>query len=242
MIQRASAVGRIFWWGAVTELSPEDDRPRVGSHLQTLLRKELVRPDRSRFAGEDAFRFSHILIRDAAYESMPKRARAELHELFASWLERKAGDRIAEFEEILGYHLEHAYRYHAELGPIDEPARVVARAAAERLGVAGRRALAHADVSATVNLLSRALALLPTDEPSRIGLLSDLGLALAQWDMARADTVLTEAIDAADALNEPRIGAHAGVRRVFVRILLDPQISQASSLHEAEDFVRSFEA
>ena len=108
--------------------------------------------------------------------------------------------------------------------------------------MAGRRALAHADVSATVNLLSRALALLPTDEPSRIGLLSDLGLALAQSDIARADAVLTEAIDAADALNEPRIGARAGVRRVFVRILLDPQISQASSLHEAEDFVRSFEA
>ena len=123
VIQRASVVGKVFWWGAVTELSPEDDRPRVGSHLQTLLRKELVHPDRSGFAGEDAFRFSHILVRDAAYGSMPKRSRADLHQRFAGWLERKAGDRIAEFEEIVGYHLEHAYRYEAELGPVDDEAR-----------------------------------------------------------------------------------------------------------------------
>ncbi len=137
MIQRASVVGKVFWWGAVTELSPEDDRPRVGSNLQTLLRKELVHPDRSGFAGEDAFRFSHILVRDAAYGSMPKRSRADLHQRFAGWLERKAGDRIAEFEEIVGYHLEHAYRYEAELGPVDDEARAVAEAAAERLAAAG---------------------------------------------------------------------------------------------------------
>ena len=163
MIQRASVVGKIFWWGAVTELSPEDDRPRVGSHLQTLLRKELVHPDRSGFAGEDAFRFSHILVRDAAYGSMPKRSRADLHQRFAGWLERKAGDRIAEFEEIVGYHLEHAYRYEAELGPVDDEARAVAEAAAERLAAAGRRALANWDLSATENLLSRAVDLLPAN-------------------------------------------------------------------------------
>ena len=171
MIQRASVVGKIFWWGAVTELSPEDDRPRVGSHLQTLLRKELVHPDRSGFAGEDAFRFSHILVRDAAYGSMPKRSRADLHQRFAGWLERKAGDRIAEFEEIVGYHLEHAYRYEAELGPVDDEARAVAEAAAERLAAAGRRALANWDLSATENLLSRAVDLLPPNDPRRLDLL-----------------------------------------------------------------------
>jgi tetratricopeptide (TPR) repeat protein len=241
VIQRASVVGKIFWWGAVTELSPEDDRPRVGSHLQTLLRKELVHPDRSGFSGEDAFRFSHILVRDAAYESMPKRTRAELHERFAAWLERQAGDRIAEFEEILGYHLEHAFRFRAELGPVDERARAVAGLAAQRLTAAGRRALAHWDVSTTANLLSRAADLLPRDDPFRLEVLADLGLALARTDIPRADAVLTEAIERARALNDLRLEARGGVRRVFVRLLLDPQINQADSLREVEGYAGLFE-
>jgi class 3 adenylate cyclase/tetratricopeptide (TPR) repeat protein len=241
VIQRASVVGKVFWWGAVSELSPESDRPRVSSHLQTLLRKELVRPDRSGFAGEDAFRFSHILVRDAAYESTPKRARAELHERFASWLERKAGGRMTEFDEILGYHLEHAYRYRSALGPPDEHTRAVARRAAERLSAAGRRALEKWDVSATVNLLSRAVDLLPPGDPSRIELLPDLGMALTQSDIPRADAVLTEAIEGARTTGDRRLEARAGVRRVFTRLLLDPQVSQERSLREVEGYLALFE-
>ena len=241
VIQRASVVGKIFWWGAVTELSPEDDRPRVGSHLQTLLRKELVHPDRSGFAGEDAFRFSHILVRDAAYGSMPKRSRADLHQRFAGWLERKAGDRIAEFEEIVGYHLEHAYRYEAELGPVDDEARAVAEAAAERLAAAGRRALANWDLSATENLLSRAVDLLPPNDPRRLDLLRDLGMALGQSDIPRAEAVLTEAVEGARAVGDPVLEARAGVRRVFVRLLLDPNINQLEALAEVEGYIGRFE-
>jgi class 3 adenylate cyclase len=105
VIHRASVVGKTFWWGAVAELSPVPERSAVGGHLQALVRRELVRPDRSRFAGEDAFRFSHILIRDAAYAGTTKELRAELHERFADWLERRSADRPAEFEEVVGYHL-----------------------------------------------------------------------------------------------------------------------------------------
>jgi class 3 adenylate cyclase/tetratricopeptide (TPR) repeat protein len=241
VIQRASVVGRVFWWGAVTDLSPEGDRPDVGSHLQTLLRKELVRPDRSGFAGEDAFRFSHILVRDAAYDSMPKRARAELHERFASWLERKSGDRIGEFEEILGYHLEQAYRYRTALGPADDAARAVAERAAGRLAAAGGRALAQWDMSAAANLLARAVDLLPADHPLRLDVLSGLGSALARSDIPRADVVLTEAIDAARAAGDRRSEARAGVRRVFVRLLLDTQMSQEDSLREVERYAEVFE-
>jgi class 3 adenylate cyclase/tetratricopeptide (TPR) repeat protein len=241
VIQRASVVGKVFWWGAVTELSPDDDRPRVGSHLQTLMRKELVRPDRSSFAGEDAFRFSHILVRDAAYDSMPKRARAELHERFASWLERKAGERIAEFEEIVGYHLEQAYRYRAELGPIDDPAASLAERAAEKLANAGRRAFAQFDVPASVNLLSRGVDLLPDRHPTRLDLLPDLGWALSRSDIQRADEVLTHAMEVAQATGDPRLEARAGVRRVFVRLLLDPHISQERSLEEVERYVGQFQ-
>ena len=81
-----------------------------------LVRKELVRPERSAPTGDEAFRFRHILVRDAAYASLPKEERADLHARFAGWLERITGDRLLEYEEVIAYHLEQAYRYRAELG------------------------------------------------------------------------------------------------------------------------------
>jgi class 3 adenylate cyclase len=108
VIERASVEGKVFHRGAVVELSEDDVRDAVGAHLQSLVRKELVRPEEADFPGEDAFKFRHLLIRDAAYDAMPKELRAELHERFAGWLEAAAEDRILEYEEILGFHLEQA--------------------------------------------------------------------------------------------------------------------------------------
>jgi class 3 adenylate cyclase/tetratricopeptide (TPR) repeat protein len=241
VIQRAAVVGKVFWWGAVAELSPEDERPHVGPRLQALLRKELVRPDRSAFAGEDSFRFSHILVRDAAYESLPKRARSELHERFAAWLQERARARAAEFEEILGYHLEQASRYRAELGPADERALGLAERASALLASAGRRALARWDISAAVNLLSRAVDLLPAGDPQRPAALVDLGAAMARTDLRRAHDVLGEAAAEARAAGEPRLEVRASLRRIPVRILLDPDADQLGSLREAEGYVERFE-
>ena len=94
VIERASVEGKVFHRGAVVELSASEIRAEVGSYLQTLVRKELVRPDQADFPGEDAFRFRHLLIRDAAYDAMAKELRAELHERLAAWLEQAAGDRV----------------------------------------------------------------------------------------------------------------------------------------------------
>ena len=91
------------------------------------MRKELIRSDRSALTPWETFRFRHMLIRDAAYERLPKSERAELHEMFADWLAGALGDRRAEGDEIVGYHLEQAFRYRAELAPVDEHARDLAR-------------------------------------------------------------------------------------------------------------------
>ena len=99
------------------------------------------------------FRFKHLLLRDAAYEALPKEQRAELHERFADWMESSA----SELEEIRGYHLEQAYRYRGELGPVDEAGHALARRASALLAAAGRRARDRADVPATTNLLERAV-------------------------------------------------------------------------------------
>ncbi|MEX1278078.1 MAG: adenylate/guanylate cyclase domain-containing protein, partial [Chloroflexota bacterium] len=109
VMERGAVEGKVFHIGAVTSLSPEAVRSQVRPRLLALARKELIRPDRAEFAGQDAFRFRHLLIRDAAYQAMPKEQRAELHEGFARWLTEAVGDRMMEYQEILGYHLEQAY-------------------------------------------------------------------------------------------------------------------------------------
>src|SRR5581483_7565858 len=95
-------------------------------------------------------------IRDAAYAGIPKRTRADLHERFAGWLDLHDGA-----DELVGYHLEQAYRYRDELGPLDDHARSLGARAGELLTAAGQRALARDDVPAAVNLLERGIALLP---------------------------------------------------------------------------------
>ncbi|HEY6469012.1 MAG TPA: adenylate/guanylate cyclase domain-containing protein [Candidatus Dormibacteraeota bacterium] len=158
VLERGSVEGQSFHRGAVEVMAP--DERDVAGRLLTLVRKDLLRPDRAVFAGEDAFAFRHLLIRDAAYDSLPKAARAELHASFAGWLEQRGRD-LEELDEIAGYHLEQAFRYRTELGPADEHARAVAMAAATHLEAAGRRALDRGDASAAVNLLERSEALRP---------------------------------------------------------------------------------
>ena len=113
--QRASVVGRVFERAAVAALTPPTAEIDLTASLAGLVRRELVTPERSELTADEAFKFRHILIRDAAYEGLAKADRAELHERFADWLEAFAGDRIMEVREILGYHLQLAYRYRTEL-------------------------------------------------------------------------------------------------------------------------------
>ncbi|HEX6208863.1 MAG TPA: adenylate/guanylate cyclase domain-containing protein, partial [Actinomycetota bacterium] len=190
-IERASVVGKVFSWSSVAALTPEEERSEVGGHLQALVRKELILPDTEVIEGEDTFRFRHLMIRDAAYEAIPKEVRADLHELLASWLEARGGE---EYDEILGHHLEQAHRWRTEIAPADNRSRALAERAVEQFASAGRRAFARGDVPATVRLLSHAVALVPDEHPTRPRLLADLGRALMEHgELERADEVLTEA-------------------------------------------------
>ena len=140
--------------------SPRRARRRRPSSLG-LVRKELVRPDRRTLPGDDAFRFRHLLIRDAAYDALPKATRAELHERFADWLEER-GAELVELDEILGYHLEQAARY--RLSSASPPAGSQERAAV-RLAAAGVRAAGRRD-AARRRTPRRADALLEPGDPA----------------------------------------------------------------------------
>ena len=159
VLERGAVEGEIFHRGAVQALTP--DEPQVTPRLAALVRKELIRPDRAQLPGEDGFRFRHLLIRDAAYDALPKAARADLHTRFASWLETH-GTGLVELDEILGYHLEQALHYRAELG-LDRDAELAA-SARRRLTAAGGRAYVRQDYSAALSLLGRAAALVPPGE------------------------------------------------------------------------------
>jgi tetratricopeptide (TPR) repeat protein len=205
VVGRASVIGQTFYRDAVAELSADADPQAVGQRLSALVRRELVRPAASDVAGQEAFRFRHVLLRDAAYAGLPKALRAELHERFAAWLQRAAGERLREHPELLAYHLEQAYRLRTELGPVDDRGRALAASAAEWLTQAGRRALALGDMPAVAKLLQRAVELLPAGAPGRPELLVDLGSALLETGaFEHADAVIAEAAAAVDLAADPR--------------------------------------
>jgi class 3 adenylate cyclase/tetratricopeptide (TPR) repeat protein len=228
-IERASVEGKVFHRGGVVELSPADTRDSVTEHLKSLVRKELIRPDSAQFATEDAFRFRHLLIRDAAYDGMPKELRAELHERFAGWLESAAGEHRSEYEELLGYHLEQAYRYRIELAPADDAAAALAERAAGWFASAGMRADARSDDSSAAKLLGRAVSLLPHDAPLRAEVLPVLARSLFEiGDFDAAAETIGNGKDLARRLDD----AHLETRLAMVETVLLAQTSPEYDMRE----------
>jgi predicted ATPase/class 3 adenylate cyclase/DNA-binding winged helix-turn-helix (wHTH) protein len=218
LLAHASVEGAVFHRGALDELVPDSLVPILERNLTSLVRRDMIRPDRAS-VGDDAYRFRHILIRDAAYRSLPKETRVHLHERYAAWGERISGPRLREFEEIIGYHLEQAYRLLGELGTLDADAEELAVRGAERLESAGRRALARSDHSGAVNLLERTVALLPDEHPRRLSLLPELGAALIEAGrLADADQVLAEASHEAATAGDGRACAYVLVQQQILRL------------------------
>ena len=209
VIERAAVIGEVFYWGAVADISPEAVGPEVGTHLMTLERRQLIKPAPTDLAREDAYRFRHLLVRDTAYQEIPKAVRAEIHESFADWLERTAGERRVEYQEIVGYHLEQAHRYLAELGPIDDHGRDLAGRAADHLGAAGLRAWDRGDEPATSSLLNRSLELLPSGDVRRVDLLLTLADPVYWVGWVAKESMAEEALAIAAANGDPVLMARA---------------------------------
>jgi DNA-binding SARP family transcriptional activator len=240
-LEAAAVEGMVFHEASVAELV---DVPTGDVHelFVKLVRRDLLRPDKPVFAAERAYRFRHLLIRDAAYDSIPKGTRAILHERHAGWLEGRAGDRTLELDEIVGYHYEQAYRYRAELGRIDEATRKLGTAAARRLGAAGRRALVRSDGPAGLNLISRSVALLPPDDPFRVELVPNVRVVQGLSDLSWADRVLTEAIEAATTSGDRGLAAHASVQRGFLRLFTDEGVSPDELFDVSDRAIPIFES
>jgi DNA-binding SARP family transcriptional activator len=215
-LECAAVVGREFWEDAVSELGGRD----ASAPLEALVAKGLVRPSRSLVAAEQAFSFHHVLIRDVAYAGITKRRRSELHERAAEWLEAKG----AGADEIVGHHLEQAYRYRVELAPADRHARQLAEDAGERLGAAGVRAWRIGDAPAATNLLGRATELLPTGHASRPEALRELGSALwAVGEVEQAQTTLGAAINAAVEARDRGLELRGRIDLAYLCLFSEPE-------------------
>ena len=200
VLQRAAVIGRVFWRGAIAQLSGDGD---VDEALDGLLLRDFVqREARSSISGEHAFRFKHILIREIAYSGLTKSDRAELHAAFAAWLHGRGVDELV---EIRAYHLDRAAILLAELEGVPPPA--LASEAAAALETAGVRALAREANRSGRHLLQRAVELEPTLE--------------RRYQAARAAWRLDDIPAIALEMERVRVDAHAaGDRRIEGRALI----------------------
>ena len=241
VLEVAAVEGKAFHLSAVAELAPERLQQQVLAALVSLVRKDLVRPDPAE-PGDDAFGFRHQLIRDAAYQSLAKAERAELHERFAGWIETHAGAARPDVDEIVGYHLEQASTFRTELAADDDVGRMLAGRAAAVLSRAGERAFARSDMPAAINLMGRASRLLVPGDPARTAILPDLGVALgAVGNLAEADLVLAQAVQEARALGDAGLEARAICERVLFFVGTDPEGRVQECRTEGERMVAALE-
>ena len=233
--ERGAVIGQIFFRGAVEELSPDEVRRHVGESLESLTRRELIQPQESTFAGQETHRFMHILIREAAYHGLLKRTRGELHVRFIDWVERMAPERVLEFAELNGYHLEQAFFIFQQLTPNDDRVWQVGVRGATHLALAGRRALARGDIPAAGNLLRRASALLPPGHPERPRLRLDAAEAhteRGEFDEARG--MLDAAIEEAHELGDRVLEATAQIQQLDLLYTIDPEAVEKTIVEGVE--------
>jgi class 3 adenylate cyclase/DNA-binding SARP family transcriptional activator len=228
LLEHAAVAGRSFSFETILELTPPDEREYVQTRLLALTRKRFVRPDTT--LPEEGFRFHHALIRDAAYDGIPKRTRADLHERIASRLEAQAGENA-----LIGYHLEQAFHYRRELGR-REP-ELGARAG-RLLRAAAKDAFGRADLPATVSFFERARTLLPAEDAAQ--LLPELGEALFEAGrLTEADELLTDAIHDAEA--DPLLASRVRVEQAFVRLHAESSGDVREARRVAAAALRAFE-
>jgi tetratricopeptide (TPR) repeat protein len=166
-------MGQTFWRGVVAASAEIDD---VDDALDALTATGLVRREpRSRVTGDVEFAFKHVLVRDAAYEMLPRATRRELHAAVATEIERSASDPN-EVAWILAYHCREAGE--------SERAATYYLLAAER----ARDAMATDE---TWDLYTQALELVGSEERRR-AIRLERGVALVDlWEEVRGVEELT---------------------------------------------------
>jgi class 3 adenylate cyclase/tetratricopeptide (TPR) repeat protein len=209
VLQDAAVLGRVGWVGALAAIGGHDEA-WLEDCLERLERKEFVHQvKRSSVAGERQYGFRHVLVRDVAYEQIPRVRRAERHRRAASWIESLAAahrrDRAENRAELLAHHYQRALAFGQASGHDDADLPVQARLA---LRDAGDRAAALGVYGTAARWYSQALELWPPHDSQRPELLLRAGRA-AYLSEGGGEKLLTEARDALLAAGERGRAAEA---------------------------------
>jgi class 3 adenylate cyclase/tetratricopeptide (TPR) repeat protein len=193
LVHDAAVVGTVFWLGALAYMSGLDE-PAVEQGLRTVAGKELLRPVRiSSVKGQAEYAFRHLLIRDVAYQQIPRAARMRKHRAVAAWIERLAGDRVTDRAEIVAHHYGQALQLARAAGLDGEVAELEGQAR-RFLVMAADRALEF-DPRKAEELYRQALSLCPPRRPERGRLLVKTAeAALVGGRLAEAQRDFEEAI------------------------------------------------
>ena len=211
LLHDAAVVGNVFWTGAVAFMSGLDENA-VEQGLRTVAQKELLRPIRnSSVKGEAEFSFRHLLIRDVAYQQIPRAARVRKHRTAAAWIERLAGDRVTDHADILAHHYGQALQL-AKAAGLDDDTRELELQVRRFFIMAGDRAL-ELDARKAEAFYRQALTLSPPRHPHRAGLLERTAeAALMSGRLSEAQRDLEEAIVEFRAQGDSRGAGEAMVR------------------------------
>ena len=242
VLTRAAIVGTDFGVPAVRELLPPEARGPLSRNLRTLVAKGLVQRGQPDKGLDEEYCFHHILIQQAAYRAIPKSARAELHHRYADWLEYVVREPTTHSAEILGYHLEQSVRYRIELWPAEAQSTALSRRAAAHLESAGCAAHDRGDALAAVNLLDRAAALLPSEDPALARIYTSLGTASTEaGQLERAGATLDRAQRIAAANGDEGQRAHARVQALLLSLKMDPNGAALEIIRALPELHREFD-
>jgi len=207
LLHDASVVGRTFWTGAVAAIG-QRERDGVLGGLRELVRREFIRPARvSSVKGEEEFSIWHALVRDVAYQQIPRAPRAQKHGAAAAWIEESAQERVSDHAEILVHHYEQALELSRAAGE-DRPE--LRDALVRFLLVAGDRAM-RLDIAAAEAAYRRTLEL-STDGAEHAAVLVKLAGALQeQGRLPDAEHAYEEALPALRAAGDEHAAALAMV-------------------------------
>ncbi len=202
VLQDAAVIGATVWPGAVAAVA-EREVDEVTRCLEALRQRDfLKRSATSDVVGEAEYTFSHVLVRDVAYDRVPRTTRAMKHYHAAEWLKALPLEHVP----LLAHHFQQAVWLAEAAG---RPCDVLGRKAREALTEAGRKATGLAARGTAVRSYQAALAVCPPGHEDRAGLLTLLGSSLA-WD-SKGTEELAEAVDLYVARNDFTGAAEASV-------------------------------
>jgi class 3 adenylate cyclase/tetratricopeptide (TPR) repeat protein len=225
--------GETFHHGAIQAFAPAESH--VSPLLAGLVRKGLIRPDRADLPGEDGYRFRHILIRDAAYATLPRTRRGSLHADLADWLVTTHSAWSAGNPDILAYHYLTAFEL---AGPTERSGELKERAV--HFSIASGERAADIDPAAAIASFERALEL-GIDEPrERARIQLELGFLLDETGrIEEAEAIIAVGLDAAADLDERGLAARARVRLSHQRLVSNPDVGGEEIVLVADEAIET---